>query len=57
MIERPAGGGCPPMLHFLSRPTVSRVIRWEAVVRGDGLYIEIPQETLPEGSKERSGVT
>lgn len=56
VIERPAGGGRPATLHFLSRPTVSRVISWEAVVRGDALYIEIPREPLPEGSKERSGV-
>ncbi|XP_017349121.1 LOW QUALITY PROTEIN: ornithine decarboxylase antizyme 1b [Ictalurus punctatus] len=52
VIERPAGGGRPATLHFLSRPTVSRVISWEAVVRGDALYIEIPREPLPEGSKE-----
>ncbi|KAK3524212.1 hypothetical protein QTP70_022667 [Hemibagrus guttatus] len=52
VIERPAGGGCPATLHFLSRPTVSRVISWEAVVRGEALYVEIPHEPLPEGSKE-----
>ncbi|KAG7321146.1 hypothetical protein KOW79_015561 [Hemibagrus wyckioides] len=52
VIERPAGGGCPATLHFLSRPTISRVISWEAVVRGEALYIEIPREPLPEGSKE-----
>ncbi|KAI5622527.1 ornithine decarboxylase antizyme 1b, partial [Silurus asotus] len=52
VIERPAGGGRPATLHFLSQPTVSRVISWEAVVRGEALYIEIPHEPLPEGSKE-----
>ncbi|XP_026995727.1 LOW QUALITY PROTEIN: ornithine decarboxylase antizyme 1b [Tachysurus vachellii] len=52
VIERPAGGGSPATLHFLSRPTVSRVISWEAVVRGEALYVEIPHDPLPEGSKE-----
>lgn len=55
VIERPAGGGSPATLHFLSRPTVSRVISWEAVVRGEALYVEIPHDPLPEGSKERLG--
>ncbi|XP_035377345.1 LOW QUALITY PROTEIN: ornithine decarboxylase antizyme 1b [Electrophorus electricus] len=52
VTEQPAGAGCPGMLHFQSRPTASRVVCWEAVLRGDGLYIEIPHEPLPEGSKE-----
>lgn len=52
MTEQPAGAGRPGILHFQSRPTVSRVIHWEAVLRGDGLYVEIPNDPLPEGSKE-----
>lgn len=55
MIERPAGGGRPATLHFLSRPTVSHEISWDAVVRGEALYVEIPREPFPEGSKERWG--
>ncbi|KAL7853232.1 hypothetical protein AOLI_G00200760 [Acnodon oligacanthus] len=52
VTEQPAGAGRPGILHFQSRPTVSRVINWEAVLRGDGLYVEIPNDLLPEGSKE-----
>uniref|UniRef100_A0A3B4CCQ1 Ornithine decarboxylase antizyme 2b n=1 Tax=Pygocentrus nattereri TaxID=42514 RepID=A0A3B4CCQ1_PYGNA len=52
VTEQPAGAGRPGILHFQSRPTVSRVINWEAVLRGDGLYVEIPNDPLPEGSKE-----
>lgn len=52
VTEQPAGAGRPGILHFQSRPTVSRVIHWEAVLRGDGLYVEIPNDPLPEGSKE-----
>ncbi|NP_001278848.1 ornithine decarboxylase antizyme 1b [Astyanax mexicanus] len=52
VTEQPAGAGRPGILHFQSRPTVSRSIHWEAVLRGDGLYVEIPNDPLPEGSKE-----
>ncbi|XP_018955187.2 ornithine decarboxylase antizyme 2 [Cyprinus carpio] len=52
VTEEPAGAGRPRILHFQSRPTVSRVIKWEAVLRGPGLFVEIPCEPFPEGSKE-----
>ncbi|XP_050960844.1 LOW QUALITY PROTEIN: ornithine decarboxylase antizyme 1b [Labeo rohita] len=52
VTEEPAGAGRPRILHFQSRPTVSRVIKWEAVLRGPGLFVEIPCESFPEGSKE-----
>ncbi|XP_073680575.1 LOW QUALITY PROTEIN: ornithine decarboxylase antizyme 1b [Garra rufa] len=52
VTEEPAGAGRPRILHFQSRPTVSRVIKWEAVLRGSGLFVEISCETFPEGSKE-----
>ncbi|XP_076835799.1 LOW QUALITY PROTEIN: ornithine decarboxylase antizyme 1b [Brachyhypopomus gauderio] len=52
VTEQPGGAGCPGILHFQSRPTVSRVVCWEAVLRGDGLYVQIPHDPLPEGSKE-----
>ncbi|XP_030624789.1 LOW QUALITY PROTEIN: ornithine decarboxylase antizyme 1b [Chanos chanos] len=52
VTEQPEGAGRPRILRFQSRPTVSRVIDWEAVLSGDGLYVEIPRDPLPEGSKE-----
>ncbi|KAG5272989.1 hypothetical protein AALO_G00171510 [Alosa alosa] len=52
VTEEVGGGGRPAILHFQSRPTVSRVIHWEAVLSGEGLYVEIPQDLLLEGSKE-----
>ncbi|KAL1253521.1 hypothetical protein QQF64_018214 [Cirrhinus molitorella] len=52
VTEEPTGAGRPRILHFQSRPTVSRVIKWEAVLRGPGLFVEIPCEQFPEGSKE-----
>uniref|UniRef100_A0A673KIU5 Ornithine decarboxylase antizyme 2-like n=1 Tax=Sinocyclocheilus rhinocerous TaxID=307959 RepID=A0A673KIU5_9TELE len=52
VTEEPAGAGRPRILHFQSRPTVSRAIKWEAVLRGPGLFVEIPCESFPEGSKE-----
>uniref|UniRef100_A0A672LG30 Ornithine decarboxylase antizyme 2-like n=1 Tax=Sinocyclocheilus grahami TaxID=75366 RepID=A0A672LG30_SINGR len=52
VTEEPAGAGRPRILHFQSRPTVSRAIKWEAVLRGPGLFVEIPCEPFPEGSKE-----
>ncbi|XP_059381700.1 LOW QUALITY PROTEIN: ornithine decarboxylase antizyme 2-like [Carassius carassius] len=52
VTEEPAGAGRPRILHFQSRPTVSRVIQWEAVLRGPALFVELPCEPFPEGSKE-----
>ena len=53
MTEEVGGGGRPTILHFQSRPTVSRVVHWEAVLSEEGLYVEIPHDLLLEGSKER----
>uniref|UniRef100_A0A4W5M8A2 Ornithine decarboxylase antizyme 1b n=1 Tax=Hucho hucho TaxID=62062 RepID=A0A4W5M8A2_9TELE len=52
VTEEPAGNGRPGILHFQSRPTVSKVIHWDAVLSGNALYVEIPMNPLPEGSKE-----
>ncbi|KAM9516758.1 LOW QUALITY PROTEIN: ornithine decarboxylase antizyme 2-like [Salvelinus alpinus] len=52
VTEEPAGNGRPGILHFQSRPTVSKVIHWDAVLSGNALYVEIPMAPLPEGSKE-----
>ncbi|XP_026108991.1 LOW QUALITY PROTEIN: ornithine decarboxylase antizyme 2-like [Carassius auratus] len=52
VTEEPAGAGRPRILHFQSRPTVSRVIQWEAVLRGPALFVELPCEPFAEGSKE-----
>ncbi|KAL2099607.1 hypothetical protein ACEWY4_004001 [Coilia grayii] len=52
VTEEAGGGGQPTILHFQSRPTVSRVIHWQAVLSGEGLYVDIPQDLLLEGSKE-----
>uniref|UniRef100_A0A8C9U2I9 Ornithine decarboxylase antizyme 1b n=1 Tax=Scleropages formosus TaxID=113540 RepID=A0A8C9U2I9_SCLFO len=52
VTEEPPGNGRPRILHFQSHPTVSRFIQWDAVVSGDNLYVEIPQDILPEGCKE-----
>lgn len=52
MTEEPGGAGRPRILHFRSQPTVSRTIQWEAALRGDGLFVEIPCDPFPEGSKE-----
>ncbi|XP_064798118.1 LOW QUALITY PROTEIN: ornithine decarboxylase antizyme 1b [Oncorhynchus masou masou] len=52
VTEEPAGNGRPGILRFQSRPTVSKVIHWGAVLSGNALYVEIPMDPLPEGSKE-----
>ncbi|XP_056302059.1 LOW QUALITY PROTEIN: ornithine decarboxylase antizyme 1b [Danio aesculapii] len=52
VTEEPAGPGRPQILHFQSRPAAARLIQWEAVLRGDGLFVEIPCEPFPDGSKE-----
>ncbi|XP_051536963.1 LOW QUALITY PROTEIN: ornithine decarboxylase antizyme 1b [Myxocyprinus asiaticus] len=52
VTEEPGGADRPRILHFQSRPTVSLVIQWEAVLRGEGLFVEIPSDPFPEGSKE-----
>uniref|UniRef100_A0A673YCZ9 Ornithine decarboxylase antizyme 1b n=1 Tax=Salmo trutta TaxID=8032 RepID=A0A673YCZ9_SALTR len=52
VTAEPAGNGRPGILHFQSRLTVSRVINWDAVLSGNSLYVEIPIDPLPEGSKE-----
>ncbi|XP_036385254.1 LOW QUALITY PROTEIN: ornithine decarboxylase antizyme 1b [Megalops cyprinoides] len=52
VTEEPPGSGRPRILHFQSLPTVSRVIHWDAVLSDNNLYVEIPKDTLPEGSKE-----
>uniref|UniRef100_A0A672J860 Ornithine decarboxylase antizyme 2b n=1 Tax=Salarias fasciatus TaxID=181472 RepID=A0A672J860_SALFA len=58
VTEEPAGNGRPRILHFQSRPTITKTVQWDAVLSGGGsggggaLYVEIPLEPLPEGSKE-----
>uniref|UniRef100_A0A8C6P7S4 Ornithine decarboxylase antizyme 1b n=1 Tax=Nothobranchius furzeri TaxID=105023 RepID=A0A8C6P7S4_NOTFU len=52
VTEEPAGNGRPGILHFLSRPTVTKTIQWDAVLGSSALYVEIPRDPLPEGSKE-----
>ncbi|XP_061118550.1 LOW QUALITY PROTEIN: ornithine decarboxylase antizyme 1b [Conger conger] len=52
VTEEPAGSGRPRILHFQSQPTASRVILWDAVLSDNNLYVEVPRDTLPEGSKE-----
>ncbi|KAG9354152.1 hypothetical protein JZ751_012276 [Albula glossodonta] len=52
VTEEPPGSGRPRILHFQSRPTVSRLIHWDAVLSDSNLYVEVPRDTLPEGSKE-----
>uniref|UniRef100_A0A3Q2ZLG8 Ornithine decarboxylase antizyme 1b n=1 Tax=Hippocampus comes TaxID=109280 RepID=A0A3Q2ZLG8_HIPCM len=50
--EEPAGSGRPGILHFQSHLTVSKAVQWDAVVSSSALFVEIPLEPLPEGSKE-----
>ncbi|KAE8285051.1 Ornithine decarboxylase antizyme 2 ODC antizyme, long form [Larimichthys crocea] len=52
VTEEPAGNGRPRILHFQSRPTVAKTIQWDAVLSSSALYVEIPLDPLPEGSKE-----
>uniref|UniRef100_A0A8C6WGM7 Ornithine decarboxylase antizyme 2 n=1 Tax=Neogobius melanostomus TaxID=47308 RepID=A0A8C6WGM7_9GOBI len=52
VTEEPAGNGRPRILHFQSRPTVTKTIQWDAVLSNSALYVEIPLNPLPEGSKE-----
>ncbi|KAI4816577.1 Ornithine decarboxylase antizyme 2 [Dissostichus eleginoides] len=52
VTEEPAGNGRPGILHFQSRPTVTKTIQWDAVLSSSALYVEIPLDPLPEGSKE-----
>lgn len=53
VTEEPAGNGRPRILHFQSRPTITKTIQWDAVLSSSALYVEIPPDLLPEGSKER----
>lgn len=53
VTEEPAGNGRPGILHFQSRPTVTKTVQWDAVLSSSALYVEIPLDPLPEGSKER----
>ncbi|XP_037121913.1 LOW QUALITY PROTEIN: ornithine decarboxylase antizyme 1b [Syngnathus acus] len=50
--EEPASSGCPRILHFQSHLTVTKAVQWDAVVSSSALFVEIPLEPLPEGSKE-----
>ncbi|XP_066566663.1 LOW QUALITY PROTEIN: ornithine decarboxylase antizyme 1b [Amia ocellicauda] len=52
VTEEPAGNGHPRLLHFQSRPTHSKVIQWDAVLNDNNLYVEVPWDVLPEGSKD-----
>ncbi|TNN81202.1 Ornithine decarboxylase antizyme 2 [Liparis tanakae] len=52
VTEEPAGNGRPGILHFQSRPTLTKTIQWDAVLSSSALYVEIPLDPLPEGSKE-----
>ncbi|XP_068191459.1 LOW QUALITY PROTEIN: ornithine decarboxylase antizyme 1b [Antennarius striatus] len=52
VTEEPAGNGRPRILHFQSRPCVTKTIQWDAVLSSGALYVEIPLGPLPEGSKE-----
>lgn len=53
VTEEPAGNGRPGILHFQTHPTVTKTIQLDAVLSNGALYVEIPLEPLPEGSKER----
>lgn len=53
VTEEPAGNGRPGILHFQSHPTITKTIQWDAVLSSSVLYVEIPLDPLPEGSKER----
>lgn len=55
VTEEPAGNGRPGILHFQTHPTVTKTIQLDAVLSNGALYVEIPLEPLPEGSKERWG--
>uniref|UniRef100_A0A7N8WIA9 Ornithine decarboxylase antizyme 1b n=1 Tax=Mastacembelus armatus TaxID=205130 RepID=A0A7N8WIA9_9TELE len=52
VTEEPAGNGRPGILHFQSRLTVAKTIQWDAVLSSGALYVEIPLDPLPEGSKD-----
>uniref|UniRef100_A0A3B5QQ94 Ornithine decarboxylase antizyme 1b n=1 Tax=Xiphophorus maculatus TaxID=8083 RepID=A0A3B5QQ94_XIPMA len=52
VTEEPAGNGRPRILHFQSRPTATKTIQWDAVLSSSALYVEVPLDPLPEGSKE-----
>uniref|UniRef100_A0A3B4FJB0 Ornithine decarboxylase antizyme 2-like n=2 Tax=Haplochromini TaxID=319058 RepID=A0A3B4FJB0_9CICH len=52
VTEEPPGNGRPGILHFQSRPTVTKTIQWDAVLSSSALYVEIPLDPLPDGSKE-----
>uniref|UniRef100_A0AAV2IXL8 Ornithine decarboxylase antizyme n=1 Tax=Knipowitschia caucasica TaxID=637954 RepID=A0AAV2IXL8_KNICA len=52
VTEEPAGSGRPRILHFQSRPVATRTVQWDTVLSSSALYVEIPLDPLPEGSKE-----
>ncbi|CAI5666940.1 unnamed protein product [Oreochromis niloticus] len=52
VTEEPPGNGRPGILHFQSRPTVTKTIQWDAVLSSSALYVELPLDPLPDGSKE-----
>ncbi|TNM91992.1 hypothetical protein fugu_019004 [Takifugu bimaculatus] len=52
VTEEPAGNGRPGILRFQSRPTTTKTIQWDAVLRSNALFVEMPRVLLPEDSKE-----
>ncbi|KAJ8415602.1 hypothetical protein AAFF_G00425820 [Aldrovandia affinis] len=52
VTEELGDSGHHRVLHFQCYATASRVICWETVLSHDSLYVEMPCDTLPEGSKE-----
>ncbi|KAG5839614.1 hypothetical protein ANANG_G00206800 [Anguilla anguilla] len=52
VTQAASANGTPPVLHFQYQLSERRTSCWETVFYSNSLFLEIPQGSLPEGSKE-----
>ncbi|XP_035252087.1 LOW QUALITY PROTEIN: ornithine decarboxylase antizyme 2a [Anguilla anguilla] len=52
VTQAASANGTPPVLHFQYQLSERRTSCWETVFYSNSLFLEIPQGSFPEGSKE-----
>nr|XP_032809681.1 LOW QUALITY PROTEIN: ornithine decarboxylase antizyme 1-like [Petromyzon marinus] len=52
VMRDPPANGKPSVWHFQTKVGDCRTVQWDAVLSNNNLFLEIPQGSLPEGSKE-----